>query len=287
VTPEARLADAFLSTRPAEAARVVDALSTAAVIEMLDALSDETAALTLQHMLPARAAACLAGVNTPRAAAWASRLPLAVAATLLRHLPPPQASAVLEAFPAAERAWLRALLEYPAQTVGAAMDPRIEVVPVSGSIEEALRLLRQHPSHVYYYVYVVDASHRLAGVLDLAEMLQASPERLVSTVMHTRVVRLRAEMPLSNAAAHPAWHELDALPVVTADDVFQGVLRHRTVRQLQAADAGRRSGTHATDALVSLGELYWLGLTGLLQGLASTAASPSPTHQPRSAVNGR
>jgi magnesium transporter len=273
MTPELRLADAFLSTRPAQAARLVDGFATDAVLAIFELLPAGSAACTLQHMLPSRAAACVRHVEPTHAAAWVERLPLAVAATLLRRLEPERSVAILQALPAAQSVPLRLLLEYPPQTVGAVMDPRVEVAPLDATIEEGLRLFHQRPAHVYYYVYVVDPSHRLAGVLDLAEMLQAPPGATLSSVMTREVARLVADMPVSNAVAHPAWSDLDALPVVTADGVFLGMLRHRTVRQLQLAETRQDGGEPTGRALVSLGELYWLGLTGLLQGLASTAAA--------------
>jgi magnesium transporter len=273
MTPEQRLVEEFLAAQPADAGRTLDALATDTVVGVLDAVRDDIAATTLQHMAPTRAAACLDAVDARRAASWLARLPLAVAASLVRRLDEQRVVPLVDALPAETGTAMRVLLRYPDHTVGAVMDPQVQVAPVSATVGEVITLLHDAPAHVYYYVYVIEPTYHLAGVLDLAEALQADRLAPVSSVMKRRVVRLLVETPLPSAIAHPAWIDFDALPVVTTDDVFVGVVRHRTVRQLQLAYARERQGDRTTETLVALGELCWLGLAGLLQGLASTASS--------------
>ena len=174
---------------------------------------------------------------------------------------------------------VRALLHYPADSAGGVMDPLVLTAPLSASVDETQALVSAQPGHVYYYLYVVDPSHRLVGVVDLAELLQASPDRPLEAVMHASVVWLPAESSLEAVFAHAGWQQYDAIPVLAADRRLLGVIRHRRMRQLLAE---RRTATPAepvVTTVMALGEIYWLGLCGLLQGIASTAAE-TPAREP-------
>jgi predicted transcriptional regulator len=111
----------------------------------------------------------------------------------------------------------------------------------------------------------------LVGVVDVAELLQASPDRPLETVMHTNVLWLAAESSLEAVFEHPGWYQYDAMPVLAGDRRFLGVIRHRRIRQLLQTRRGAPSAAPAVTTVMALGEIYWLGLCGLLHGIASTA----------------
>ena len=60
--------------------------------------------------------------------------------------------------------------------------------------------------------------------------------------------------------------------MVDHDGRFLGVLRHRRMRQLQEEDTPASGDDRAVRTVMALGEVYWLGLCGLLQGIAATAS---------------
>jgi hypothetical protein len=73
-------------------------------------------------------------------------------------------------------------------------------------------------------------------------------------------VRVQAGFKLASSLAHPAWRDLDAIPVVDRDDVMLGILRHRQLRRIQTSEAGG----DLKDTLFSLSELCWMGLSTLM-----------------------
>ena len=62
---------------------------------------------------------------------------------------------------------------------------------------------------------------------------------------------------------HPGWLEYSALPVVDRSDIFLGALFYSLVRKSDK-DKTKKIPRHAIMAGNALGELYRIGLTGLI-----------------------
>jgi magnesium transporter len=282
VTPHQALLACYVENHPDEVARRCDGLTDAAVAAVLAAMDEESAAGLLRHLAPAQAATSLGALDAEKGAAVLTHLPADVASSLLRQLDPRVADALIELLPADHAIPVRVLLSYAPASAGGVMDPLVLTAPLSATVDSVRTLVGRYPDHLYYYVYVVDDEHRLVGVVDLAELFQATPTEAMRSVMHAPVSALPAESPLEAVFAHPAWRTFDALPVVTSDRTFVGAIRHRRMRQLLATHkpaAGREPGVQT---VMALGEIYWLGLCGLLQGIASTASEPAPVRGERS-----
>jgi Mg/Co/Ni transporter MgtE len=267
MSADQRLMEEFVTMYPAEAARLLEPSRTEDILDVLSRVGHPAATL-VRHLAPARAADCLRVAHADHAAAWLDDVPVDVAASLLRRLPRDAAEAITARLAPVQAHAARRLLAQAPDTAGAVMDPLVQVAPISASVEDVLTLLRLAPAHVYYYVYALDDEHRLAGAVDLAELMQAAGGTPLSAVAHRDVISLFADMPLANVMAHPAWLHLDALPVTDRRGVFLGIIRQRTLRRLEREHGTQHGADHSMATLFSLGELYWLGLTGLLQGLA-------------------
>jgi len=265
----------YALARPDDLARHVDTLPPEEVGGLLADLDAGAASSFLPHLTAAQAARALATIDPAPAAAILRAVEPDLAAALLRRIDPNATRAVLEALPDTYAAALRALLAYPADSAGGIMDPLVLTAPLAASVADVRALVAAHADHLYYYLYVIDAQHRLAGVLDLAELLQAAPDASLSTITRTNVARLAADLSLDSLFAHAGWQLYDALPVVDAQQRFLGVVRHRRMRQLLATHKPPLSAEPGVRTVMALGEIYWLGLCGLLQGLASTASAPT------------
>jgi hypothetical protein len=88
--------------------------------------------------------------------------------------------------------------------------------------------------------------------------------------MHKRVERLPASASLSAILLHPAWREFHALPVTDPQESFLGAIRYKTLKRLEQESARQRPPDESLTALLSLGELCWIGFAGMLAGLAAT-----------------
>jgi magnesium transporter len=260
---------AFVEMHPADAARVLERLAVADVAALFAQTPAASAAVVVAQMTPAAASDCLTAMEPSGAAAIVDRLPTDAAADLLRRMADANRTDLLSRLSPAEAAALRSVLAYPPDCAGAFMDPRAQAVPDDVTVADALARIRRAPHHLLYYVYVIDRSRRLAGVLDLRELMLARPGQVLADTMRRPVASVPASATRAALVAHPGWRDFHALPVVDRDSTFVGAIRYQTLRALEDA-AGQRAGARdAMAAAFALGELYWLGLTGVLEGVAS------------------
>lgn len=272
----------FADAHPADAARTLGALPPADVAALFEE-DRRLAALALDAMIPTAAADCLAAMRISAAADAIVALRTDRAADLMRRLSGETAAALLDALPSGQAAPLRTLLRFAEGTAGALLDPRALALPEDVTVGEGTRRLRKSAGDMLYYLYVVDAGRRLTGVLDVRELLTAPHDVPLSAVMRTSVARLRASADREAILAHPGWRRVHALPVVDEDGVLLGAIRYQTLRRIEEERMERDGGSEPLATARALGELYWLGLTGMLEGLAASAVrtdAPRPAREP-------
>ena len=117
------------------------------------------------------------------------------------------------------------LLQYPEETAGRIMNPKVFSIPESTTIGEAIGRLQHSPDvEMVFYIYVVDDHGTLVGVLSLRQLLQRRPETSISEVMVTDVLRVRTEMDQEEVAQLVASYNILAVPVVNQRGKLVGVI---------------------------------------------------------------
>ena len=259
-----RLIRRFAETHPAEAARLLGSQSPGDVAAILSQLPDEAAAALLGRIAPVSATAALATLEPETGGRLLARLPAEQAAALLRRLDRESRERLLAVLPGADR--VRPLLELPEGSAGALMDPHALALPEDLELDEVRRRLGRLSAHLALELYVIDREQRLIGIVDLRDALDSSRRGPLAGLVR-RVEPVPAAADAATINAHPGWMERSSLPVVDERGLFLGALRAERLRQLTHAADNRRE--HAgRETLLALGELYWLGLSGLFTGLA-------------------
>lgn len=277
---ERLLISEFLKLHPGDAARVIEGLPVHEAATLFEDLPPRSAAAVLRQMAPFTAVECLTLMARDRAGPLLGELPIEIAASLLRRMDATVQRSLISALPRRMAEAAQLLLRHSEDTAGAMMDPLVHVVPADITVEEAVSLVRRFAQNVYYYVYVVDRAHRLAGVLDIRELLLARPTDPVSAVMRVGVAKLPAGARLDSVVAHPGWREFDALPVVNEEGMFLGAIRNRTVRGLERERRRASAARGGAGAVFALSEAYWQGLRSLVDGVASVLAAPQSRPAP-------
>jgi magnesium transporter len=273
------LATTFVEDHPEEAAAVLEQLAFGDTAALLSSLAPELAAQTLTRISPSLAVDCLRSMDSADLVRILQALPLDLATRLLRRATEETRNAWLGAIRPEMAELLRRKLRYPPGTAGAVADPLVLALPDSETVGTAQRELRRSPERAYYYLYVLDREHRLLGALDIRELMLADTKALLTTVMHRDIIAVPATTDLGTVMVHPGWGDLDALPIVDAEGVFFGIIRHRTIRKLAGYQATRQQGDPMLNTVVSIGELYWAGLSAFLSGMGP--AEPPQQRTPR------
>lgn len=184
--------------------------------EILEELEDEDRAELAGHLDPADLAPILDEMDPDEAA------------DILGDLTPEQAELALAAMDDAAEADVRELLAYPDESAGGLMTSEFVALHADETVAQSIDRLRQAgpDSEATYYLYVVDADARLAGIIGLREMIVADPATPIRDLMSTDVIHVEATADQEDAARLMARYYLMALPAVDADGRLVGVITH-------------------------------------------------------------
>ncbi len=161
-----------------------------------------------------------------------------VAADVLHAMPQEQVPRLLQTMrsgPSVAR-----LLRHPDESAGGRMTPGLVALHEHMTVTQAmayLRRLRPDPEAVYY-LYVVDAAHRLAGVVSLRQLVISGPDSRIGEIMTREVITVPVGTDQEECARLIQRYNLVALPVVdeqgklagvvTVDDLFDVVAEEAT-----------------------------------------------------------
>jgi magnesium transporter len=273
VEAEKLLAQNFIEEHPADAALILERLSINEAVAYLDQQPPRLAAAVLQKMVASTAAECIACLSPQRYGQIVSMLPLDVAAALLRRLAAQRREHLVEQAPRGVAPLLARLLRYPENCAGALMDPQVLALPEDITVSEGSARVRRAPRRTLYYLYVIDREQKLVGVLNLRELMLAAPRDALAAVIRREVTTISALADRTAIIDHPGWRHVHALPVVDDRGVFLGVLRYETLRRIEGETKSPPPAAGALDAVLTFGELCWVGLAGILTDLTTSVGS--------------
>ena len=97
--------------------------------------------------------------------------------------------------------------------------------------DEYARLARD--KDVIMYLYIVDDSDILRGIVDIKELLQADDDATLIDIMVYEMITLTNESTLKDAAEEFTRYDFRALPVVDPDGKIIGVVPYRDIMKLR------------------------------------------------------
>lgn len=143
-----------------------------------------------------------------------------------------------------------ALLAYAEDEAGGLMNPRYARMRPELRADEAIAYLRRQALErvgTWYYAYVLDAQHRLIGVISVRDLFAAPADKTVADVMTTDVVRVSEHTDQEEVGRLLAQHDLVAIPVVDAEGRLVGIVSVDdvldVVREEATEDIQRIGGT--------------------------------------------
>ena len=145
---------------------------------------------------------------------------------LLEELPAQVTQRLLNLLSPQERHRASVLLGYAENSVGRLMTPHFVRVRRNWTVAQALDHIRQYgtDSETMSLVYVIDEKGKLIDDLRIRQILLASPETVISDLMDSRFVALKATDDQEVAVEEFREADLNALPVTDTDGILIGIV---------------------------------------------------------------
>jgi CBS domain-containing protein len=241
---------------PSELAEIIGELSAREAAAVVGQLDDETAADAFEHLDADTRKSLIADIGTERAADIIEEMDADDAADLLAELPEERQSELLAEMNAYTAGELRELVKYPEDTAGGMMTTDYVWIYPHRTTVATIRKIREIApvSEFIYYLYVLDKSDNVLGVLSLRTLLLALPTAFIERIMNTDLVTVAADTPAVDVASTIAKYDLLAVPVVddagkmlgivTVDDAIDAIMPADIAKKLPHMRARHR--LHAT-----------------------------------------
>lgn len=158
------------------------------------------------------------------------------------------------------------LLSYPEDSVGRLMTPDYLAVNKKMTVQEVLEFIRKHGnnSETIDVIYILDDKGVLLDDLRIRELLIASPDTSIESLMDDRLIYLEADEPQEEAIKIFKMNNRVALPVIDKDRVLLGIVTIDDILWIAdeeySEDIQRIGGTGALDEPyldVSVLHLVW------------------------------
>ena len=226
-----RLVAALNEMRPADAASALHDLPIERRTAVVAALDDERLADVLEEMLESDQVEILSFLEPERAADILEEMSADDAADLIADLPPDAAARLLALMEPDEAEDVRRLMVYDEETAGGMMTPEPVILPPDATVAEALAHVRREelPTSLAAQVYVCRSpletpTGKLLGLVHIQRLLREPPSALVAGVLDKETTYIHVDATIQEVAAHVAYYNLTAAPVVDEEGRLLGVV---------------------------------------------------------------
>ncbi|HLN87113.1 MAG TPA: magnesium transporter [Candidatus Limnocylindrales bacterium] len=213
-------------SHPADIALLFKGLEPAEVRQLFDVLfSSRRAAKTLKELPPELLPDILALIDDEKIGRLIVRADPDDAVTFIDGLPDDRRERVMALLDPERRAAVRELINYPEGTVGRLMTTDFMALPPNTTAQGAIDKIRERGElESFFYLYVVDDSGKLTGVVPIRNLVIAPPNRALDEMMIADPVKANVFMDQEEAARLVARYELLALPIVDEGGRLEGII---------------------------------------------------------------
>lgn len=211
---------------PSDIARIVNDLDPDQRKDVFENLDVETAADVLTEAHPEVQASILENLQEGLAADILEEMEPDEAADVLGDVSADKREDILEEMEPEEAEDVKELLAYEDNTAGGLMTTEYVAISKDMTAQETIEKIRElEPSaETVYYIYVIDSSEHLVGVISLRDLIVAQPSTQIEEFMVSKVVHVHLDASVEEVAQRLSDYNLLAIPVVDEENRLQGII---------------------------------------------------------------
>jgi len=220
---------------PADLAGILEELDPEQRVSVFRELETSHASDTLEEIDPSVQRVILAALPIELIAQLINEMTPGQAADLLAVLPSSESKPILELLNKENAVKIESILEKHEEKILNYATTYFLRFPPDITVQQAHELYRKNASisDVVMYMYVVDKSGKLLGVIDIRELMKASDDEVLKNIMVDIVAALTPSSTLREASAMFTRYSFRAIPVVDEANKILGVVTYRDMMNLK------------------------------------------------------
>jgi magnesium transporter len=221
----------LIEEHPADIADALELLDDEQRVVIFDLLQTDVAAEVLDETLTEITRELTDALPDEKIADLLEEMPMDDAAEVLSELQEGRAEDLIGLMEPEEAAEVQNLLSFPDESAGRLMTTKVVRLKDSWTIEQALEYTRDIDEEVetLAYLYVVNESQQLVGVLKVWSLLTAKPGKPISELMDPDVISVNVDTDQEEAARALSQYDFFAIPVIDHKQHFLGIITHDDV----------------------------------------------------------
>lgn len=220
-----------------EVVHLMGHLSLDAQMKLFTILPPEEAAEVMEEIPEAQAVDIFEELETKDAAAILNEMESNEQADIIMEFDQEEAQAILAAMAPEEAAHVRMLLEFDSDTAGGLMRTEYFVFDEKQTVAEIIEDLRTHADRYQYYrlkyIFVTRSTGQLLGVLQMQDLLLASPTTYLSDIILPEVLFVKDTATLDELIDFFDTYNFFGVPVVNEQHHLEGVILRGDILEAQ------------------------------------------------------
>lgn len=258
------LIEQFILNFGKEASGALEGFEPAELLPFFENTSADVLLVLIQEMNPQVVLQVLELMEEKRLILLFEAMKLPLAELLIRMMSDSEAQKILGSLSPEKSIHIRRLLKYLKTSVGAYADQSVFTLYETLSVKEALAQAKRHKSSLDPELFVLTPERKLVGVVNISKLITELPIKEIGSIMETSPNTISPETPIQSLINHPGWQDQYVMPVVDNAQVFLGAINLATVRKIKIM-SDKISNDHSKDTIGALGDLYHIGIAGLLR----------------------
>jgi len=220
---------------PVDMADILEQLDHEQRVAIFKQLESDHASDTLEEIEPRVQRDLISSLKKEKVAELLNQMTPVQAADVLAILPVADANDIMKLMDAKKTQQVQLILEDKEQKNIDFATSKFIKFPPETPVQEVIDHLRTVAADkdVIMYIYVVDAVDTLLGIVDLRELLKASPDDRLGDIMNKRVKSLDATSTLYEASEMFKHYGFRAIPLTDENNRIVGVVTYRDVMNLK------------------------------------------------------
>jgi magnesium transporter len=214
---------------PVDLADIIEELGHEEGVQIFNSLDTEKAADTLEEIESRKQRQLIKSIRTERIRDIFKSMTSAQLADLFSELPAEETNRLMENMDREKAENVQNILHKRKETIEFLITDTFLAFPGDMTVNDAFEKFRREAvdREVIMYIYVVGENDHLEGVVDIRELLQAQPDRLLKDIMVENVITVDSEDAKDDVADLFKRYYFRAIPVVDLQDKLIGVVRFK------------------------------------------------------------